>query len=190
MYKVFINDKPIIFTDSAVKIDNYNCYTFNQFVLKEIAHKHLKNIIEGSIIYCKDLPNCWNNFKSTLPVIEASGGLVINSANDFLFIYRNETWDLPKGRIEKGETIDIAAVREVEEECGIDRLELRDFLTTTYHLFYFKDEIRLKVTHWFLMNTNYKGELIPQLEEGITKVEFKNKEQVSNTLKNSYANIQ
>ena len=60
-----------------------------------------------------------------LPLIEAAGGLVKNENGDYLFIYRNDKWDLPKGKIEKDEKTKVAAVREVEEECGIAVSKLR-----------------------------------------------------------------
>ena len=105
-----------------------------------------------------------------------------------LFIYRNNVWDLPKGRIEKGESVETAAVREVEEECGIFNLTIIKKLITTYHIYY-QNGNKLKETYWFLMSSNYDKELIPQLEEGITKVIFKNEADSKVALKNSYGNI-
>ena len=75
-----------------------------------------------------------------------------------------------------------AAIREVEEECGIDSLEILEELETTYHIFTYKNQLRLKVTYWYLMHTRFIGELIPQLEEGITKVVFKGEEEVKEAL--------
>ena len=108
---------------------------------------------------------------------------------EILFIYRLGTWDLPKGRIEKGESIEQTAVREVEEECGVKELTIIQPLITTYHLFYMNDVQQLKITYWFLMKTDFREKLIPQLEEGITKVEFKNEVQADIAMQNTYANI-
>ena len=124
-----------------------------------------------------------------MKVIPAAGGLVLNPKTEILFIFRDGVWDLPKGWIEKGETIENAAIREVEEECGISNLQLIKPLVTTYHIYFYKG-IKLKQTYWFLMSSNYQKELIPQTEEGITQVAFKNEAKTLAALTNSYANIQ
>jgi 8-oxo-dGTP pyrophosphatase MutT (NUDIX family) len=135
------------------------------------------------------LKNSWEAFQKHFKVVKAAGGLVVNDQNDFLFIFRGNRWDLPKGRIEKNESIEDTAVREVEEECGISGLELDKFLITTYHIFFQNEKDKLKVTHWFLMHSNFKESLTPQLEEGITIAEFKNKVKTQEALQNTYANI-
>ena len=98
--------------------------------------------------------------------------MVINPNKKVLFIYRNNVWDLPKGHIEKNESTESAAVREVEEECGIENSTIIQKLIITYHI-YFLDGIKLKETHWFLMHSDDSNNLIPQLEEGITEVALK-----------------
>ena len=189
MYKVFVNDKPIILTDSQQNEIGFQVYNYENVVIDEILHKLRKDWLDGVILFCKDLPSCWLSFLCHFKVIKAAGGLVLNQKNEFLFIYRGNTWDLPKGRIEKGESIETTAVREVEEECGIEGLKLDRFLLTTYHIFSHKNQNRLKETHWFLMHSNFKGELTPQVEEGITITEFKDEEATLEALKNTYANI-
>ena len=114
---------------------------------------------------------------------------MINNQNEFLFIYRGKKWDLPKGRIEKGETLEETAVREVQEECGLDSVDLSHFLITTYHLFFQGNRTKLKETHWYLMHSATEQNLVPQLEEGITKVEFRNQILKEEALQNTYANI-
>ncbi len=188
MYKVFVNDKPIIITSSSKKENNFPVYIFKNIVLEEIIHK-LKNVdIKGVILYTTDLEKDWTSFLQNIKVVPAAGGLVLNPNNEVLFIYRNNIWDLPKGRIEKGESIETAAVREVEEECGIFNLSIIKKLITTYHI-YFQKGFRLKETHWFLMTSDYDKVLTPQIEEGITEVTFKNKADSKLALKNTYANI-
>jgi len=189
MYKVFINDKPIILTDSPQIGLGFEVYDFKTVVIEEIIHKLRRNKINGVILFCEEINNCWANFLTHFKVITAAGGLVLNQKKEFLFIYRGNKWDLPKGRIEKGESIKTTALREVEEECGIPDLHLDKFLLTTYHLFFLKNENRLKETHWFIMHTNFEGILTPQAEEGITIAEFKSQEDAEKALKNTYANI-
>ncbi|MAC87373.1 MAG: NUDIX hydrolase [Gammaproteobacteria bacterium] len=189
MYKVFINERPIILTDSLFVESDFDLLNYKNTFISEIIHKLTEGSTKGIILLCADLQEAWRDFKSHFKVISASGGLVINKQLEFLFIFRGGKWDLPKGRIEKGEQIKEAALREVKEECGISKLNLGDFLITTYHIFFQNNQNRLKETHWFQMGTTTKEVLIPQLEEGITIAIFKNKEDSVRALDNSYGNI-
>ena len=188
MYKVFVNDTPIIITSSVKKANIFPTYHFKNVVFDEIIQKLTNKELEGVNLYSTDIENDWISFLTNMKVIPAAGGLVLNSKNEVLFIYRNGVWDLPKGWIEKGETIETAAIREVEEECGIFNLKLIKPLETTYHI-YFHKGIKLKQTYWFLMTSDYQKELIPQIEEGITQVAFKNETETEEVLKNTYENI-
>ena len=107
----------------------------------------------------------------------------------YLFIYRNDKWDLPKGKIEKKEIILNAAVREVSEETGVADLIVSKPLPTTYHIYNANGKFKLKLTHWFLMKTKYTLPLKPQIEENIQKAEWINKEEISGLLDNAYENI-
>ncbi|MHB0756713.1 NUDIX hydrolase [Polaribacter sp. M15] len=188
MYKVFVNDKPIIITSSLKNENKYAVYPFKHILFEEILHKLKFDAIKGIVLYSTDLEKDWTNFKHHLDVIPAAGGLVTNAQQEILFIYRNNVWDLPKGKIEKGESTATAAIREVEEECGIFNLKLGKKLCITYHI-YNQDGLKLKETHWYFMSSKYTGALSPQLEEGITKVCFKNEQEISDALQNTYANI-
>lgn len=189
MYKVFVNEKPIILTSSSKKVANFPNYAFNNIIIEEVIYRLRNENIKGIILYTENLEQDWVLFLNSFEVIPAAGGLVLNGKKEVLFIYRNDTWDLPKGRIEKDERIEETAIREVEEECGITHLKINQFLLTTYHLFY-QHRNKIKETHWFLMNTTYNGTLTPQLEEEITKVAFIPKNTIGSILKNSYANIE
>jgi ADP-ribose pyrophosphatase YjhB (NUDIX family) len=85
-----------------------------------------------------------------------------------LAILRNGIWDLPKGKVEKGESYEDAALREVEEECGLKKIKLIKFLTKTYHTYFDPRKNRrvLKISHWYEMKSK-SDKLIPQAEEGI-----------------------
>ena len=189
MYKVFVNDKPIIVTSSQKKENNFPVYILKNIVVEEIIHKLQNKRIKGVNLYTPDLEKDWQGFINSFHKVSAGGGLVLNPKKEILFIYRAEKWDLPKGRVEAGESIEETAVREVEEECGIYNLKLIKPLLTTYHVYY-QDGVKLKETFWFLMTSDYEAELIPQLEEGITQVLFKNEEEVLKALQNSYKNIE
>ena len=128
-------------------------------------------------------------FKSKLPVVQAGGGLVRNQSGKMLFIFRKGKWDLPKGKLENNEDVAEGAVREVEEECGIKDLTLEHKLIQTYHTYSINGKMVLKETHWYLMNSTYSGAFIPQIEEGIEKVEWRSKNDIPELMKNSFSSI-
>ncbi len=189
MYKVFVNDSPIILLENKKISTNFNKINFENIQVFEFVENLFQNKSEGIYLLCNNLEECWKKFQSNFKIQKAAGGKVINSNNEVLFIYRFDKWDLPKGKLEKGESVKKCAVREVEEECGITNLQIKKDLETTFHLFERDQSIILKITYWFLMQTNYSGELTPQIEEGIEQVVFKNEAETSAALKNTYENI-
>jgi hypothetical protein len=188
MYKVFVNDSLIILTDSLPKENKLPVFIFETLYIDNFLQNIIANPTKEILLLCTDLEQSRALFFENFKIVTAGGGLVLNSQKEVLFIYRNQLWDLPKGMTEAGETIEATALREVAEECGIDKLSIDRFLTTTYHYFY-RNENCLKKTHWFLMHSNFEGVLKPQVEEGITEVVFKNKTATLKALQNSYANI-
>ena len=112
-----------------------------------------------------------------------------NDKNQLLMIFRNEKWDLPKGKLELNENIKECAIREVEEECGISGLSISHAMQDTYHTYVQNGEKILKQTSWFEIQSSFKGNLVPQTKEGITKVEWVNKEGIAKKLEDSYGNI-
>ncbi|MEN8835360.1 MAG: NUDIX domain-containing protein, partial [Polaribacter sp.] len=163
-------------------------YSFSEINFKDVLLKLQDTSTLGIILIAANLELDWQLFIKNLKVIPAAGGLVLNDEKSVLFIYRNEVWDLPKGGIEKGESKEIAAIREVEEECGITNLSILKQLPTTYHIYDYKG-LNLKQTFWFLMHSNDTSALTPQLEEGITKVAFLNSKKIKSALLNTYTNI-
>ena len=124
-------------------------------------------------------------------VIEAGGGRVHDSQGRTLFIFRFGRWDLPKGWLEKGETLDQCAVREVCEECGLVAADIvnEGKLITTYHIYPFKDAFALKVTHWYRMKYIGAGTTKPQTEEDITEVKWVSESEMEAVKRNTYGNI-
>ncbi|MCW3085908.1 MAG: ndx1 [Bacteroidetes bacterium] len=131
----------------------------------------------------------FDSFSSMFKLIEAAGGLVKNNKGDYLFIFRKGKWDLPKGKIEKDEAIRTAAVREVEEECGISDLTIIKEIDTTYHTYFIKEQAVLKPTYWFEMTSSDASVLKPQLEEGITEVRWIAPKDFNMVRDNSYESI-
>ena len=123
--------------------------------------------------------------------IIAAGGLVLNEDGDLLMIFRRGRWDLPKGKLDDGEQIEDCAVREVKEETGLRKLNVKRFLGITYHK-YFDTHINEEVTkqtHWFEMRAKRKQELVPAREEDIEEIEWVQQKKIPEKLQNSYANI-
>lgn len=187
MYKVFYNEKVIFLTETPLK--NMKSLKYNvESVFNEALYLLRHSPIIELNIYYHNLTRLWDSFKSHFDYLEAAGGLVLNPKNEILFIHRLGKWDLPKGKIEKGETTEIAALREVEEECGIKNLKLGDFLIATYHIYYLNG-FKLKTTYWHKMYSSEKEILVPQIEEGIDLVRWKSKEEIKKVLPSTYENI-
>lgn len=161
---------------------------------------------------CKDIPNLVKYFDDTPSIvglilkgeskkelfkalascftgIEAAGGLVVNPDNRVLMIYRYDKWDLPKGKVEHGEDVEDAAVREVEEECGISKLRVDSRLCKTYHVYTLKGRRMFKTTHWYLMRHEGDQPLTPQTEEAITEARWVAPDELSGCLENTYQTI-
>ena len=123
--------------------------------------------------------------------IIAAGGLVINEKNEILFIYRRQHWDLPKGKLDEGESIEACAVREVQEETGLKKVEIVSFLSKTYHEYFDKwiNEDVEKESWWYLMKSSSSETLIPQTEEDIEKIVWADELKVQEYLKKTYPSI-
>jgi 8-oxo-dGTP pyrophosphatase MutT (NUDIX family) len=189
MYKVFVNDKPLFLTNEIAKETDFQLFLLESVDIESLIIKMFNNKISKAYLYHPDEKEILKKVKEQIPVRKAGGGLVYNSKGDVLFIFRNGKWDLPKGGIEKYEEIEETAIREVEEETGATKLQIRKKLQKTYHVFKRNGKYRLKITHWFEMITDYEGKLLPQANEGIEKAVWLNPEQVKEALKNSYENI-
>lgn len=189
MYKVFVNDIPIILSTQKDIGNEYTSEPIKKANLKRI----IKQIEKGELFYInlyhKKEEKLLKHLKKKLKTIVAGGGLVYNDRKEILFIYRKKRWDLPKGKADDGEKIEWTAMREVEEETGVQDLKITRFLQTTYHILKRNGEYKLKETHWFEMHTNYDGELVPEETEEITKVKWKNFEKSQKALRKSYENI-
>ncbi len=189
MYKVFVNDVPIILSTHEHIGENYLSRPIKSAHVKKIIRKIDMGELTQVNLYHRKEEKLLKHLKKKLPVVVAGGGMVHNDKGEILFIYRNKKWDLPKGKLEKGETIEDCALREVYEETGVKDLQIEGFLTTTYHIFKRNDKYKLKETHWYRMSSNYTGELIPEPSEGIKKVKWKNFEKSQKALQKSYENI-
>jgi 8-oxo-(d)GTP phosphatase len=126
--------------------------------------------------------------KQQYKVLKAAGGVVQNEFGQILMMYRLKKWDLPKGKLDKGESSRIAAIREVEEECGV-KAKMGEKICTTFHTYTYKNEDILKQTKWYTMDLVDDSKMKPQEEEDIEKLEWMGKEKVKSALINSYSSI-
>ncbi len=195
MYKVFIYDKTIIFTENlntTVSEKNEQILKYDSLpsllsVFKDfISNDEINNLF---IVIEKDVDKIFEDFLSGFQLIEAAGGIVRNSKNEYLFIYRFDKWGLPKGHIEKGEEPEIAAKREVEEETSISDLKIIRQPPCTFHSYILNNKRVIKKTYWFEMFTKSKQTPQPQINESITKAEWIPKNEVKNKLQNTYLSI-
>lgn len=131
----------------------------------------------------------WHEFTGDFELRTAAGGVVENAAGDTLMIYRNDRWDLPKGHLEEGESIEECALREVEEECGIGGLRIVAPIVSTLHTYEWDGRSVLKRTHWYRMRTDSTATPAPQTEEGITRAEWLAPAQVAEALRDTYPTI-
>jgi 8-oxo-dGTP pyrophosphatase MutT (NUDIX family) len=179
MYKIYIGTKPIILADrkdwEVKKISVENALVVDYYGQKNYILRYVDSLEKGSkkydavVIRTDNLEQLWNDFKEVYHIIEAAGGLVFNAEGKVLAIFRKGHWDLPKGKIDKGESPEEAAVREVQEETGLFQLSLGEKICDTYHTYadpYKNGRRVLKKSHWYRMQT-IEEKLIPQTEEDI-----------------------
>lgn len=177
MYKIYINDNPLflIHRDDLPGLQEQfpDClagrYTGQmKTLLHYVDHLEKATQPKAVVLYCGDPDEIMRDFQSLFFCLEAAGGLVFNPEGQALFIFRRGRWDLPKGKLDPGETPQEAAVREVKEETGLQQVTLRRPLHQTYHTYREKGKRLLKLTYWYEMETADQ-KLIPQTEEDIEK---------------------
>jgi 8-oxo-dGTP pyrophosphatase MutT (NUDIX family) len=127
--------------------------------------------------------------KDEMQLIVAGGGLVYTDNQTILLIYRKGKWDLPKGKLDDGETPAVAAVREVQEETGVEHLELGEPLTVTYHTYFEKGRLVLKESHWFGMKSPEQPSLVPQQDEDIEQCIWVKWNDLDKYLQNTHPSI-
>ena len=190
MYKVFVNQKEIILTSTLPKSKSVKVLPLKSSSLSKIM-RIIRTTSFKQLYLIHDKPNkLISGFKKKLSLTIAAGGLVQHEDGKLLFIYRKNKWDLPKGKVDRGESLRDTAKREVKEETGVKKIKVGKLAGMTYHLFKHNNRYQLKETHWFFMKSSYNGALIPQVNENITKVAWKNKNKTVKALNKTYPNIE
>lgn len=141
----------------------------------------------GPIIFTQERE--WQTFLADKLIIEDAGGMVFNPQGELLMMLRRGQWDMPKGKLDEGETIEACALREVKEETGISNLRLCEKLQTTYHTYSFQDKTVLKPSHWYRMESTGTEDLIPQAEEDITELLWVDKRKATELAKTAFPSI-
>ena len=193
MYRLFCNNKTLIcrnffeqYLDVNVNDDVYSTQAFDNTF--DRVKKWLEESDENIEINDVDNDILAAVIKKIFRFAPAAGGLVLIN-NAIAAIERNGIPDLPKGHIEKNESPDEAALREVREETALSNLSIIKQLPSTFHCYLLNNQWILKKTSWFLMKSDDEFKPKPQEEEGISKVYLLNKDNVNEFLQKTYSSI-
>lgn len=195
--KIYFNDKPLFLCDAidgeiqsfvhhddAVFIDELNVHS-----IKAMVHEMQQPKVHAGIFFHKNVDELKKRFFAKFTLIHAAGGVVKNEKKEILMIYRRGKWDLPKGKLDKKETLEECAIREVKEETGLKNLKLLSLLTVTYHTYQEGTRHIMKESHWFMMKAKSNQLLMPQIEEQIDIARWANNEEIPVYLLNSYPSV-
>lgn len=187
MIKVFVDDKPLVFAENFSD-ENYIRYTKLPSP-QQLTDDFKKSDIKGGFFVTHQIENDFNQFSSQFKVIFAAGGVIFNADDKLLMIKRLGKWDLPKGKMDEGESAEETALREVCEETGVCHAKISSPLDDTFHIYQLRGQYILKHTFWFRMLSEGPEKIKPQKEEDILEVKWKNKDEVKTALKNSYGSV-
>ncbi len=197
MFKIYFNDKPLFLTDritaeiepyahhdDAVLIDEFSTPAINSLIHEmKLAKIHAGIFIHPDVEALRKA--IWKKFT----LVKAAGGIVYNDKKDILFIFRRNKWDLPKGKLDPGESLEQCAVREVEEETGLRNVKLDKHLVNTYHTYEENGKSILKESWWYILHAPGHQPLVPQTAEQITGICWVNPEQLDEQKKNTFPSI-
>lgn len=195
--KIFSGEKAIYITDNLSgklkersEDDDVIFYDTHQTVNAVSLVENLKDEKKAeAIIAAKDLEAAKASFFDQFELIEAAGGVVQNDDKDILFIFRRGKWDLPKGKMEHGESEELCAEREIEEETGVKDLRLKKKIGETYHIYREKELDILKTSHWFYFRCADAQALAPQEAEDITEAKWVKTKNIKEPMDNTYESI-
>lgn len=195
--KIYFGDKPVYLCNEidafihelmhhpdAVFIDE-----ITSPAIKSLLHEIAKEEFHAGILWDEDMEKLKKAFFKHFKPVTAAGGLVENEKGEVLLIFRRGKWDLPKGKLDKGETIEQCALREVEEETGLKDIKLVNPLMVTYHTYNDYGKQMLKDSHWFVMKVKGKQNITPQTEEDITEIKWVKKKDVKNYFDNIFPSV-
>jgi len=194
---IYFGEKPVFLCDKITAVvEKYRNHADTVFMdefstdsINSLLDKINNPKVHAAIILRKDLSKLKTQFYKHFHLIKAGGGVVKNENEEILMMFRRGKWDLPKGKLDEGETLEECAKREVEEETGLQKLEIIKPLTITYHTYVQYGKHNLKETHWYEMKASIIEKLIPQTEEDISELIWVKKEGLQKYLSNSFPAI-
>ena len=178
--KIYFNDKPLFLTDSiTAEIEPYVHHDDAVFIdefshggVNSMIHEMRQEKVHAGIYLHSNVNELKKAFWKKFLLVKAAGGLVVNETGGLLFIFRRGKWDLPKGKLDAGETLEQCAVREIQEETGLQQVQLQKHLVTTWHTYDESGHHILKESAWYLLSASQKQVLTPQTVEQITEIEW------------------
>ena len=195
--KIYFNDKPLFLCDEMNAEINKYAHHDDAVFIDEFSHPAVNSMIHemrqakvhAGIFLHTPLEELRKAFWKKFILIRAGGGLVRNEKGEVLFMFRRGKWDLPKGKLDEGETLEACAVREVKEETGLKEISLEKPLLVTWHTYDDSGKHILKETHWFTMRAAGDQALLPQQEEQITELRWVGKKDFPTMLSNTFPSI-
>ena len=195
--KIYFNEKPLFLCDNvdetiepylhhddAVFIDELDSHT-----VKSMIHEMQADKVHAGVFFHADLETLKKAFIKKFTLIKAAGGLVLNENKEILMIFRRGSWDLPKGKLDDGESLEQCAIREVEEETGAKNVKLLSPLSITYHTYHEGARFILKESHWYTMAVAGEQKLIPQTEEDIQEIKWVAADKLTEYMKKSFPSV-
>jgi ADP-ribose pyrophosphatase YjhB (NUDIX family) len=173
--------KPYVHHDDAVFIDELDAHA-----IKTMIHEMQQPNVHAGVFLHPDLEKLKKAFQKKFALVQAAGGLVKNERNEILLIFRRNRWDLPKGKLDKGENLEDCAIREVEEETGLKNVKLNSPLIVTYHTYHEGTKHILKESHWFSMTVEGEQKLSPQTEEDISDIQWIDQDKINSYLQKTF----
>jgi 8-oxo-dGTP pyrophosphatase MutT (NUDIX family) len=185
MHKIYFNNRLLYIADHSSGIADAIIASDAASAL-EALHKEGINPV---VLQSTDPDAAFARLKERFRIIQAAGGYVTGPEGKVLMIFRRGHWDLPKGKLDEGETLEACALREVEEETGVQGLRMVKKLLVTWHTYTEKQTDILKETHWYLLSTGDAGVLLPQQDEGIEECKWVDEKDLQPYLENTYGAI-
>lgn len=194
---IYFDDKPVFLCDEITpEINEYKHHPDAVFIdefstpaINSLLHEIKKSQFHAGIIFDANFEELKTGFFKHFSLIKAGGGLVKNKKDEILLIFRREKWDLPKGKLDDHETIEECAVREVQEETGLQELKMGQPIGITYHTYVQFGKHILKESHWYAMKATGNEKLVPQTEEDITEIIWAKKEDLKKYVSNTFPTI-
>ncbi|MFT3844051.1 MAG: NUDIX hydrolase [Lacibacter sp.] len=195
--KIYFGEKPVFLCNEVDEtIREYMHHPDAVFIdeitgpaIKSLLHEIVKDEFHAGILLDNDLEKLKKAFFKHFIPVTAAGGVVENEKGEVLLIFRRGKWDLPKGKLDKGESIEQCAVREVEEETGLTNIQLKKLLTITYHTYDEFGKHMLKDSHWYKMKVKGSQNITPQTEEEIIEVKWVKKKDLKDYFSNTFPSV-